>query len=988
MFTLVSDCRFKIRSFFEFISDSSRVDSTMTTRNQGSGALKRNREAVKEILQENIDTGQTIIDNPKEGNKYKTWPLRQTKSNLIQFKESYETLFNQVLESLEKEATVAGRTEKEVQVLLDKEHGESFPVLVQARQMISTLTALKEVIDEEQTRNDRLQEIERERNDRLQEKEQARKDHLQEREHEREDRLRKEEEDRKLKTRQLDLDSQSQKEENQHKFALEKKRLELQEIAEKKKADLEIERLQVVRDTGGQVDLDGSRRSTDSSGNRVSAKLPQLEIPKFRGDKLKWIEFDSIFKATIDSNDNVSDVEKFSYLRTLLQGDAEGVIRGFPLSAEGYQAAYKLLEEKYGDAQVISDTLVAQICSLRSPSDSVRELRSFYDAIEGNLRALEARGEDVTGNTTLRLMIQEKLPKTVRVNLEMFKDRTQAWTLPLLRRDLLTHIQHRENVEGVMALTESREDSRSSRYGTQGAQRSSAQNLMTGSDSRRFNNLKCKFCKGKHFPTECTEFPDLQSRIWEAYNSYLCCHCLNKGHKNEDCYGKDKKCWYCEKSGHHQALCPKEFGQNTGQSGREPERQENDTSPERQRQEADKPVCNYGCDETQYPFSALGNSSKAGKPCMEYLSPWKKEVFFQTAWTIVRKPGFVAGSQTTRMILDCASDRSYISTEMADKLGLEPLSTEMLSIQKVHQQSKALNFESPIVELEIKLKDDTYMKIYASVINPVVGRFRRFPVDMKKWGSFFPQGTNLREKELSDALPVQREWCSADILIGGNYYEEIVLDKKTPIGDSGLFLRSSKLGEILTGAQEPKQLPMGSAYYLPVKPRSFAALIEEGEAARIESFGYFNCSHVIETEFTEIQRKLKPIGSQWITGTKSESKDGHWNKAVRRTPKGRFRQKSPSPRKGENRKKPKPNDKRILEVIPSSGLDTVCGAQKKKGREKTSFPPYYKPQQKKSRSIKEDQLDKGQWNNGFNQWCNGRKNQWISQKKNEVDAKI
>ncbi len=70
-----------------------------------------------------------------------------------------------------------------------------------------------------------------------------------------------------------------------------------------------------------------------------------------------------------------------------------------------------------------------------------------------------------------------------------------------------------------------------------------------------------------------------------------------------------------------------------------------------------------------------------------------------------------------RTILDCASDRSYTSTEMADKLGLEPMSTEMLSIQKVHQRSKALGFESPMVEMEIKLKDDTYMKIYDSVNN-------------------------------------------------------------------------------------------------------------------------------------------------------------------------------------------------------------------------------------------------------------------------------
>ncbi|MCP3663239.1 MAG: hypothetical protein GY696_12215, partial [Gammaproteobacteria bacterium] len=182
-----------------------------------------------------------------------------------------------------------------------------------------------------------------------------------------------------------------------------------------------------------------------------------------------------------------------------------------------------------------------------------------------------------------------------------------------------------------------------------------------------------------------------------------------------DCQFIERKCWYCKKLGHHQAMCPKEFGQNTGQTGRKPEGQENDTSPERERQEIDKPVCNYGCDGMDFPFSALGNTSRAGKPELD-SPPWKKEVFFQTAWTSVRKPGNDAGwaCQTGRTILDNASDRSYISTEMADKLGLEPLSTEMLSIQKVHQQSKALGFESPIVEMEIKLMDGTYMKIYAS----------------------------------------------------------------------------------------------------------------------------------------------------------------------------------------------------------------------------------------------------------------------------------
>ncbi len=99
----------------------------------------------------------------------------------------------------------------------------------------------------------------------------------------------------------------------------------------------------------------------------------------------------------------------------------------------------------------------------------------------------------------------------------------------------------------------------------------------------------------------------------------------------------------------------------------------------------------------------------------------------QTAWTTIREPGIDPNSRTTRVILDCASDRSYISSELAGKLGVKPSTVEMLSITKLHQQDKAMTFEFPIVELEIKLKDNSYLKIVASLICPVVGRIRSFP---------------------------------------------------------------------------------------------------------------------------------------------------------------------------------------------------------------------------------------------------------------------
>ncbi len=56
---------------------------------------------------------------------------------------------------------------------------------------------------------------------------------------------------------------------------------------------------------------------------------------------------------------------------------------------------------------------------------------------------------------------------------------------------------------------------------------------------------------------------------------------------------------------------------------------------------------------------------------------------------------------------------------------------------------------------------------------------------MIDWGSFFSDRNTL-----ADTIPDKKEWVSAELLI---YYEGIVLDAKIPIGDSGLFLRNSKL---------------------------------------------------------------------------------------------------------------------------------------------------------------------------------------------------
>ena len=57
-------------------------------------------------------------------------------------------------------------------------------------------------------------------------------------------------------------------------------------------------------------------------------KLPKIELKSFDGDILNWQTFWDQFESSVHSNISLSDVDKFSYLKSLLEGPAEDCISG------------------------------------------------------------------------------------------------------------------------------------------------------------------------------------------------------------------------------------------------------------------------------------------------------------------------------------------------------------------------------------------------------------------------------------------------------------------------------------------------------------------------------------------------------------------------------------------------------------------------------------------------------------------------------------
>ncbi len=79
------------------------LDKIKRARTQGVAALRRSRDAVEEFLKKHIDNAKNIVENPLEGDTFKTLPklaLRQVSANLTKSKVFFENAFPEGMRGL------------------------------------------------------------------------------------------------------------------------------------------------------------------------------------------------------------------------------------------------------------------------------------------------------------------------------------------------------------------------------------------------------------------------------------------------------------------------------------------------------------------------------------------------------------------------------------------------------------------------------------------------------------------------------------------------------------------------------------------------------------------------------------------------------------------------------------------------------------------------------------------------------------------------
>ena len=112
--------------------------------------------------------------------------------------------------------------------------------------------------------------------------------------------------------------------------------------------------------------------SADSAGTSqghvskvfTHAKLPKLELKKFHGNPMHWYPFWESFESAVQKNPNLSSVDKFNYLKSLLTGTAQSSVTGLALTSANYEKAVNLLKQRFGNRQMVISSHIEVLTKL------------------------------------------------------------------------------------------------------------------------------------------------------------------------------------------------------------------------------------------------------------------------------------------------------------------------------------------------------------------------------------------------------------------------------------------------------------------------------------------------------------------------------------------------------------------------------------------------------------------------------------------------
>ena len=164
-------------------------------------------------------------------------------------------------------------------------------------------------------------------------------------------------------------------------------------------------------------------------------------------------------------------------------------------------------------------------------------------------------------------------------------------------------------------------------------------------------------------------------------------------------------------------------------------------------------------------------------------------VLMQTARAEIHSP-YNSVSEHVRILLDSESQRTYVTESLAEKLKLTRESEEEIKLV-TFGSDKPKKVKTIQTKLSIKLNNGQYLDISANIVPEISGTVQRKAF---KFRSSENLDHLVQSLDMADSIPSETESSTVELLLGNDYYLDIILSKKLKCNLVFISLRQNWVG--------------------------------------------------------------------------------------------------------------------------------------------------------------------------------------------------
>nr|XP_029736215.1 uncharacterized protein LOC115270984 [Aedes albopictus] len=298
-------------------------------------------------------------------------------------------------------------------------------------------------------------------------------------------------------------------------------------------------------------------------------RFPEINLPRFSGRLADGCVFRDAFDSAIGSRVEISNVEKFQYLKGLV---AAKIIEPISISEDGYRDAWRALKLRYENKRQLIRCHIKSLFEVPSiKKESADELLNLVDRFEQQISVLRRLGEDTSSwDSLLVYQLSTRLDPHTLKEWESYCARLDSGNVANVLGgaagddsdddDMPTYMSMVNYLQNYARVLQCVSPSPGSSRDPRVKPVKSAAHFSSSSSSQGVQSArKCEKCTQSHFLYHCPDFQKLseQQRFEFVKVKKLCANCLRStDHLAKSC--QSKTCNRCNKK-HHTLLHGAQF---------------------------------------------------------------------------------------------------------------------------------------------------------------------------------------------------------------------------------------------------------------------------------------------------------------------------------------------------------------------------------------------------------------------------------------------